>query len=133
MIDASRFVFVPNVTDWTPPPGLVVRVSSRLRGKRALFGVLRKQLKFPDYFGGNWDALHDCLQDLSWLGPVDRVILIHDGLPFGPAATRSRGIYLQLLQGLVTGESPTGPRWTIVFPQAAYAQIERATADEVEG
>ncbi|MFK4598789.1 barstar family protein [Streptomyces pristinaespiralis] len=32
-------------------------------------------LKFPDYFGWNWDALYDCLRDLQWLS-VDRYILI---------------------------------------------------------
>jgi len=40
-----------------------------LRGvedKEALLGVLAQALGFPDWFGGNWDALEDCLCDLSW-------------------------------------------------------------------
>lgn len=28
--------------------------------------ALRRDLDFPDWFGGNLDALHDCLTDLSW-------------------------------------------------------------------
>jgi RNAse (barnase) inhibitor barstar len=32
-------------------------------------------LKFPDYFGGNFNALFDCLTDLDWL-PADHFLLI---------------------------------------------------------
>lgn len=34
-------------------------------------------LQFPDWFGGNWDALADCLNDLSWL-PADGYVLMLD-------------------------------------------------------
>lgn len=33
-------------------------------------------LQFPDWFGGNWDALADCLNDLSWLPAPGYVLLL---------------------------------------------------------
>jgi hypothetical protein len=36
-----------------------------LKGGDALQAIA-KALQFPDWFGGNWDALEDCLGDLSW-------------------------------------------------------------------
>lgn len=35
--------------------------------KAALLQRLAEVLEFPPWFGGNWDALEDCLKDLSWL------------------------------------------------------------------
>lgn len=35
--------------------------------KRTLLVRMAAQLDFPRTFGGNWDALVDCLRDLSWL------------------------------------------------------------------
>lgn len=36
------------------------------RTKRELLARLARALEFPDWFGGNWDALADCLGDLGW-------------------------------------------------------------------
>ncbi len=40
---------------------------SEVRDQHALMSVFAREFRFPRTFGGNWDALADCLQDLSWL------------------------------------------------------------------
>jgi RNAse (barnase) inhibitor barstar len=37
--------------------------------------AIARALQFPDWFGGNWDALEDCLSDLSWRKPPYRLVL----------------------------------------------------------
>ena len=37
--------------------------------------AISQALRFPDWFGGNWDALEDCLGDLSWR-PGDGHVLV---------------------------------------------------------
>jgi len=45
-------------------------------GKEALLQRVAQALEFPRWFGGNWDALEDCLTDLSWSGAAGHVLLI---------------------------------------------------------
>jgi hypothetical protein len=44
--------------------------------KRALFAEFKRQLKFPPYFGRNWDAFEECLTDLEWLPGCGYVIVV---------------------------------------------------------
>ncbi|MGQ0545591.1 MAG: barstar family protein [Betaproteobacteria bacterium] len=37
--------------------------------------AIAKALDFPAWFGGNWDALEDCLGDLSWRKPPYLLVL----------------------------------------------------------
>ncbi len=38
-------------------------------------------LSFPSWFGHNWDAMHDCLTDLSWLpAAAYQLVLSHPAL-----------------------------------------------------
>ena len=43
---------------------LVLCDFSRLGTPDAVYDYLTKELAFPDYFGRNLDALHDCLTDI---------------------------------------------------------------------
>lgn len=47
----------------------------RIDAQRDLFERIAKALEFPHWFGGNWDALEDCLGDLSWRSGSGQVLL----------------------------------------------------------
>lgn len=45
--------------------------------KAEVLARFAQALRFPDWFGDNWDALADCLGDLSWW-PADGYLLLLD-------------------------------------------------------
>jgi hypothetical protein len=49
--------------------------------KPALLHNMASALGFPDWFGHNWDALEDCLTDLSWRDAPGYVLLIESPRP----------------------------------------------------
>ena len=53
-----------------------------LKSKTAVLNQLGQSLRFPDYYGENFDALHDCLTDPdSWQGKTGaHTVLRIDGL-----------------------------------------------------
>jgi hypothetical protein len=48
------------------------------RDKAAFLKALGSALRFPDYFGANWDAFYDCLLDLDF-GEVGGLLLVLAG------------------------------------------------------
>jgi RNAse (barnase) inhibitor barstar len=62
------------------PPNLhVAVVDGQIAVDRAgIFDELARTMRFPDYFGRNWDAVYDCLTDPSLL-PVGGSIIFLDG------------------------------------------------------
>src|SRR6516162_7921723 len=66
------------------PPDTPV-VVKRIRGHKAkstaaLFDEMAAALQFPSYFGENWNALDECLNDLEWL-PGDGYVLVFERAP----------------------------------------------------
>ena len=47
-------------------------------GKDDALARIAAALRFPDWFGGNWDALADCLGDLSWLDGAGQLLVFDD-------------------------------------------------------
>ncbi len=63
-------------------------------GKVALLARIARALAFPHWFGGNWDALEDCLTDLSW-SDAGGYILLFEGAADLPAD--EHGILIDIL------------------------------------
>ncbi|MBU2573130.1 MAG: barstar family protein [Elusimicrobia bacterium] len=61
-----------------PPLGYFTAVldGSLARDKRTLLCALAAALKFPSYFGHNWDALLDCMRSLPEFAPAKGYALI---------------------------------------------------------
>lgn len=49
--------------------------------KKPLFEAMAQALDFPDWFGENWDALEDCLTDLSWRDAAGHVLIFDKPKP----------------------------------------------------
>jgi hypothetical protein len=62
--------------------GLVVVVSHATTGATEFLEELGRSLHFPSWYGVNWNALLDCLCDLTWVAE-HRVTLWHERVPRG--------------------------------------------------
>jgi RNAse (barnase) inhibitor barstar len=103
--NAPQFEYVDDVTGFRAPGWLVVRLGGRLRRKQDLLRALADGLSFPGYSGDNWDALEECLRDLSWLEAASGVVLVHKRLPL--ADEQQRETYFSILRNAQkTGRLP---------------------------
>lgn len=50
----------------------------RARDKDAFLALCAEVFGFPDWFGGNWDALEDCLADLSWAPSQEGYLVLYE-------------------------------------------------------
>lgn len=97
-------------------------VAENIASKQALFATLAAQLNFPGYFGENWDALEECLGDLSWL-PVGPVIVRHADVPL-VSDPRHAKIYVAILNTTVRMMSKSNDHpLSIVFPAKCRDQL----------
>jgi RNAse (barnase) inhibitor barstar len=53
----------------------VISIDREPRDKEDLLQELAGKARLPSYFGANWDALYDCLNDLSWI-QESKVVLV---------------------------------------------------------
>jgi hypothetical protein len=103
-------------------------VPGGIENKAALLEALFLALHFPEYFGGNWDALEECIRDLSWLPPGD-VVVRHEALPLSDDRA-SLSTYLAILTDAMKKWKATGERRLfIVFPLSAEAVVRSILAD----
>jgi hypothetical protein len=49
-----------------------------LGDKRGLLDRCAEEFSLPSYFGHNWDALQDCVKDLSWAPATRGYLVVYD-------------------------------------------------------
>jgi len=67
ILDDPEYNGVYRIAGGVPPlPELLCLDARGITSKTALLQAIGQILDFPDYYGANWDALEECLFDLSW-------------------------------------------------------------------
>jgi hypothetical protein len=86
--------------------------------KEALLERLAQALGFPAWFGGNWDALEDCLGDLGWRAGDGHVFLFtgYEDLP-----ADDLGVLLDVLASSAAYWAERGRPFFAVFVDATHA------------
>ncbi|WP_332671522.1 barstar family protein [Aromatoleum sp.] len=81
-------------------------------------------LRFPEWFGHNWDALTDCLGDLGWLPADGYVIVLANADPFRASAEAAFDTALEIFDEAAQDWANEGvPMWIFVDTGARAARL----------
>lgn len=69
--------------------------------KEGFLSAFARALRFPAWFGGNWDAFHDCLTDLSWFDSEGFLISIENARQFFAASGEDFRVALEIFRSAV--------------------------------
>lgn len=100
---------------------------STVHDRAAGLAKIADALAFPDWFGGNWDALADCLADLSWLDGDGFLLLFDHSSGWREAEPDAFATLLDILNetGRQWAEART-PFWALLpLPAEALATLEQ--------
>lgn len=79
----------------------------KVQDKERLHGWLSESLGFPDWYGGNLDALYDCLTDLS---EEVRLVIVH-----GDKLREALGPYWDRLFQVFSQAAQDNPRFCLAL------------------
>ncbi|MFT3925435.1 MAG: barstar family protein [Myxococcales bacterium] len=105
-----------------------LRLDGSLSTREQLFQAYARALRFPAYFGRNWDAFVDCLSDLSWIDQ-DSVSIVHEVLP--TLRDSELRTYLECLQDVIARIRPQDrPKPRFLFRERDRERIEGLFREE---
>lgn len=86
-----------------------------ITSKDRFLAAVAQALGFPDWFGRNWDALEDCLTDMSWQPAGGYVLILAHADDFHMADEDSFALALRILQTAAEFWREDGiPFWALV-------------------
>lgn len=91
-----------------------VRLES-IHGKEGFLAAISQALTFPAWFGHNWDALEDCLTDLSWQRAPGYLVTLSHADEFRAAEEQAFAMALRIFDAAADHWREEGiPFWTLV-------------------
>lgn len=97
----------------------VYRLDGRAIGSKAdLFNQAAAELHFPSYFGYNWDAFEECLNDLAWEPAGPALLLFDHAKRFAIAEPEHFAMTLEILAAVVASRG-SGPAPLAVLVRGA--------------
>ncbi len=86
-----------------------------VRDKAGLLAAMARALAFPGWFGKNWDALQDCLCDLSWRPAGGYVVLLEQCGEFATYAPKEFGTALEVFSAAADSwREQDVPFWALI-------------------
>lgn len=122
---SQSFQFVDDLDRIAAETSGVVEIPAGITNKGQLMQVLVRAVPLPDYFGGNWDALDECLRDRLLEDGRLPFCLLHRDLPLGQDTQDCRDYLFLLNDTLVWSKKSATCEFTVLFPQEAASAVER--------
>jgi RNAse (barnase) inhibitor barstar len=111
MKNNTRFIFSDHYND--DEKVFLARLDRNIFTQEQLLDSLYKCLKFPFYFGFNWNALFDCVKDFNWITEFT-IVLVHKELP--QICECDLKIYLEILTDATDHwKSVDGHNFEVIF------------------
>lgn len=117
----NPFEFIDSLGD-VPTEKFLLEVPAGIQSKGELLEAVAKAGKFPEYFGGNWDALQDCLRDFEWIREK-QVVIMHSDVPLNANPADCR-IYLEILREAVNDWARTAGQSKLATDALAFPDHE---------
>jgi RNAse (barnase) inhibitor barstar len=109
--------------------GKLFLLPEKIQSKDQLLSFFCHELKFPYYFGENFDALYDCLVDLSWIKD-NKIYIIHNEIPLNNSEIEASK-YIKLLFDVAMFWRDNGEHEVnVLFPEKCKNKIEQFLIDE---
>lgn len=94
----------------------IAEVSGKgIDSKEKLLAVVAQGLRFPDYFGFNWDATLDCLRDLGWLSPHGYTLVVTDATELWRTCTKEVATFVEIWLSAGSSWRESGVPFHLVF------------------
>jgi RNAse (barnase) inhibitor barstar len=97
-----------------------------IASKAEFLQACAEAMRFPGYFGHNWDALEDSLRDLSWAPATRGYVVLYDGAgQFAAAQPTDFAVALDILRSAAASWRDTATPMIVLMRGAGNAGLSR--------